>query len=159
MHAFRVFLKSIFFSLITFNVLFSTDWNGGATGNWSIPGNWNPAIIPNAVGAEANFPDVGTNVATTLTVDINVGTLSSANVGVGTNLVTIDGNQTLTINTDVTLESGAQIVLTDMANVVFADNATVTLNGSAGNTAFAINETDIDATTLNIVGPGTCTSV
>ncbi|WP_428940343.1 family 16 glycosylhydrolase [Fontivita pretiosa] len=72
-------------------------WQSVAGGNWSSPGNWANAVIPNSVGAAARFAGAIAQPAT-VTVDtpITVGGITFDNAS---HDYTIAGSQTLTLNT------------------------------------------------------------
>src|SRR5579872_5149288 len=44
-----------FSTLLLTGGLSAQDWNVDASGNWGTATNWSPAVVPNSVGATANF--------------------------------------------------------------------------------------------------------
>ena len=53
-------------------------WNqpaAASTYKWFDPANWNPATIPNAVGADANIPDAGNTRTVSLQGAVTLGSI------------------------------------------------------------------------------------
>ncbi len=88
-------------------------------GDWSVPGNWTPATVPNGPGAVANF-DTGTaNRAYTYGQDITIGTLNITNNSTFTNIWSVV-DQT---SPSLTFDSGG------------TGPATINITGTNGGTA------------------------
>lgn len=134
-------------------------WANDASGNWSVNTNWTSLVVPNAVGAQANFLGL-INQARTATVDgaFTVGTMTFNN----TNSYTVAGDGVaghgLTLSNggtaDINVLTGSHTITAPMTLVdnleVFASNSTaLTLGGP-------INESG-GSKTLTLSGPGSVT--
>ncbi|MFA6119153.1 MAG: autotransporter domain-containing protein [Parachlamydiales bacterium] len=69
--------KKLFFLFLLPFFIYSNDWVP-LNGNWNTPGNWNPAAVPNAPDAVANFPFAVFPFTRNINLDISpiIGTLS-----------------------------------------------------------------------------------
>ena len=123
----------------------------GDTGNWGVATNWNPATIPNAVGASAIFNDAPS--ARTVTVQPATGTASytvgsltfnvgSANANVltvttGNSLVFDNGGAGVQWNFNGTTGSLANTTISGTTTTfyVFNDNVTANVNYIANSTS------------------------
>lgn len=137
----------------------SDQWANDANGNWGVTSNWTSGVVPNSVGAAANFFAL-INQARTVTVNnaFTVGSLTfnSANSytiagdGVGGHGLTLSNNGTAFLS--VLLGShtiSAPLALTDNVNVTAASGTSLTLSG-------VISQTSAGRT-LTADGPGTVT--
>ena len=127
----------------------SDQWANDANGNWGTTTSWTSLVVPNSVGAAANFFGL-INQARTVTVNnaFTVGTMTFNNAnsytiagdGVGGHGLTLSNNGTAF----VTVLQGshtisAPLALTDNLNVTAASGTSLTINGvisqnSAGRT-------------------------
>lgn len=112
----------------------SPSWKSDVTGNWSVPGNWLSAVVPNATGAAAIFGNVLTQPRTvSVDVPVTVGSMTFDSASG----YTVGGAQTITLNSaaaspapTVTVNSGSHTI---SAPIAFGRNTTfniVPANGS-----------------------------
>ncbi|MEY2536981.1 MAG: fibronectin-binding autotransporter adhesin [Verrucomicrobiota bacterium] len=134
-------------------------WANDASGNWNVTTNWTSNVVPNAVGAQANFLGL-INQARTATVDgaFTVGDITFDNV----NSYTVAGDGVaghgLTLSNNGT--AGIEVITgshTITAPMTLADNLDVsTSNGTALTLGGPIGESG-GAHTVTLSGPGTVT--
>lgn len=174
-------MRNIFFIyfLITSPIaLYCVTWTSATSGNWNDSLNWD-ATFPNAIDAEATFPELGPAAPTTITLaqDITVGTMSVASqlsreysFAAG-NTLTFDvtlGSASLTFSVSSTALS-CPIALNDNLNLSSTASA-VTFNGiisgsggitksGSGTVTFSNSSnsytgpTSVTAGTLSLLGP------
>jgi YVTN family beta-propeller protein len=99
-------------------------WIGGASGNWSVAGNWSTGVVPNGTAHVCINNATSPASAVTLNVSVSIGGL------------TIDPGNSLTIATGQELNvagtisnSGEIIVLANNGNTFLTFNGAVTLTG------------------------------
>jgi beta-glucanase (GH16 family) len=119
------------FSSITSSA--SPSWKNNASGNWSVPGNWVSAVVPNASGAAAVFGNILTQPRT-VTVDapVTVGSMSfDSSSG-----YTVGGTQAITLNSpngglspSVTVVSGSHTI---SAPIIFGKGTTFNITPANG---------------------------
>lgn len=111
----------------------TSTWSGGATGNWSLPGNWTPNGVPNN---GADIYNVNIPSPSAVTID-GVFSIQSIDVDTGATAQIIPGF--LTVNADSTLDgvlrmgvdgNFATARLRFAANVTLSGSGTVELNGN-----------------------------
>jgi fibronectin-binding autotransporter adhesin len=117
----------------------SDQWRNDANGNWGATGDWSSGVVPNSVGAAANFFGL-INQARTVTVDnaytVGAMTFNNANGytiagdGVSGHGLTLSNNG----NAFVTVLAGshtmsAPLALTDNVNVTAASSTSLEING------------------------------
>lgn len=130
----------------------SDQWANDSNGNWGVTSNWTSGVVPNAIGASANFFGL-INQARIVTVNnaYTVGTMTFNNAnaytiagdGVGGHGLTLNNNGTAFIS--VLLGShtiSAPLALTNNVNITAASGTALTINGlisenSAGRTVTA----------------------
>ncbi|MEP6664366.1 MAG: autotransporter-associated beta strand repeat-containing protein, partial [Verrucomicrobiota bacterium] len=119
--------------------------NLGVGGSWNVPENWNPASIPNAIGANATFNNAasGSNPDQT-----------------ATRAITVDAAQTvgsININNDGANAFNNSITVGTAGSITFDETgvgpATITVNGipgSTGNTALSAPSVLTDSIILTV---------
>jgi YVTN family beta-propeller protein len=101
-----------------------TIWVGGASGNWSVPSNWNTDAIP-ATGAHVCINNAKSPVSSvTLDVSANIGGLT---IDPG-NTLTVGNNQELVVSGTIS-NAGQIIVYSNNANTFLTFSGAVTLTG------------------------------
>lgn len=108
-------------------------WNLPGGGNWGIPGNWNPAGVPNSVGETTTFgAAIGANSIINLDISPVVGTMNFDNANnytispTGSNFLTLNVNAAnAAINVTNVNGNGAHII---GAPMTLAQNLTITQN-------------------------------
>jgi autotransporter-associated beta strand protein len=135
-------------SVIDSTAAFGPTWIGSSGGVWSQASNWNPATVPNAVGAIADYaPTVASSSSMLTNQDsfsgVTVGTLSLSGTGARAWALLLNGNITLNnngngallTNTNTGLGSSALMVNSNATQaLVLADNLSIT-NSSASNSS------------------------
>ena len=106
--------------------LYAQTWNLGTGGSWNTAGNWNPATIPNSVGAS---------------ITINCAASGSNPAQTASRTITLDGAQTvgsITINNDAVNSFTNGIATGTSGSLTFdasgSGPATITVNGVSGAT-------------------------
>jgi hypothetical protein len=102
-------------------------WTGGASGNWSVAGNWNNGAITSGENILINLTTAATNVD----ANFSIGTLTLSNAGDSAN-----------INNNIQLTVGGNIT----------NNGTISLNSSNNTT-----ELIVGASAITLSGTGTLT--
>ena len=137
----------------------NVQWANDINGNWNVTSNWTNAVVPNAVGAQANFFGA-IKSARTVTVDgaFTIGTMTFSNA----NTYTIASNNV--VGSGLTLSNGgtasisvlngshiisAPITLANNLEITAATNTSLTASGTIGES--------FSARTTVINGGGTVT--
>ena len=124
---------------LTINDAVSTTWNLDGSSSWGTAGNWNPAGVPDSIGALVNFSSVITApVSVTLDGSKTVGAIVFDNANSYTIAPGTGGTLTLNnglANALVTVNSGshtiaAPVALAGNANLTAATGSTLTISGS-----------------------------
>src|SRR5215469_2504438 len=84
-------------------------WNISTSGNWSVPGNWNPSGVP----AAGDSPDIFNNLSTSLTVTydytgpaITLNFVTIDDTGTGTNTLSMAANTLTVANGEIVGSAG-----------------------------------------------------
>jgi len=172
--------SSILLSALTLTVLTSGqayaqvfNVTAGGAQNWNTAGNWNPATIPNAIGATADISlDLASNLTLSLTAPITVGSLTTNDTGAASdstiqiqnNTLTFQvstGNATFTntnanttiIESSVTLGSNLTVANSGGSILRFGNGATNTI--SLGSNTLTLQDSGAGAVTIGVAANAT----
>src|SRR5579862_8126010 len=137
---------AVFLGRSTFSQVVNDTWIGGATGSWSVNGNWS-AGEPNDISNPYNvFIDGGnTGQSTNVTLNVNVG-IDDMTIDAGDQLTFANG-KTLTIN-DASVSNSGTIAMqssgsaTDLIlqDISFSGGGTIALGASFSNRIYGVDE-------------------
>jgi hypothetical protein len=140
---------------ITGIVVAPPQWSVDASGDWNVAGNWSTGVVPNAVGAEADFFGAISSNHTVFTDQaVSVGTINFNNA----NMYEITGTGSLTLQTT---SGNAQVIVqqgTQEINLPTAIASNTIFNVAGGATLIVANPLTINSgKSLTQTGAGTVT--
>ena len=136
----------------------SISWAGGTNGNWNVPANWNPAVVPGSVALDddviiAGSPNITMSVSEPHSINsisltgvltINAGvTLSTTNATIQST-AQFNGSGTFSVSGAMTTDSSTSTTVNVALNV--QTGATVTVNSGALDLQTGLNNGTIIAT-------------
>src|ERR1700674_133807 len=130
-------------------------WQGGASGNWNTPTNWNNGAITSGENILINLTTAATNVD----ASFSIGTLTLSNAG---DSATINNNVDLTVggnitnNGTITLNSGGNVteLVVGAAGVTLSGTGTLNMSNNSQNFIFGAAAADKLTNQQTIQGSG-----
>ncbi len=138
-------ISSLVFAL---SVHAQTSWNASTGGDWDLAGNWNPAVIPNGVGADVRITNLTTSgeyiISASVPQDFTVGRLDF-----GTNTANVDLDMLLDANVslifDVTTGSAQLNLATGGSGSTMTIDSSIQLNDNLTSTSVRNGGTQVTA--------------